>query len=133
MAVALETGLVVPVIRDADRKSLTEIAAEAGDLAARARQGALTAAEQTGSTFTVADFGPLDVDSCTAVVSPPEAAVLAVGAVRQIPVVRDGALAVGQTMTLALSVDHRALDGALAAGFVRSLAALLADPLRIVA
>ncbi|MCP2166719.1 dihydrolipoamide acetyltransferase family protein [Goodfellowiella coeruleoviolacea] len=133
MAVAAENGLVVAVIRDADRKSITEIAAESRELAGRAREGRLHAAEMSGSTFTVSNLGPFGVDSFTAVINPPEAAILAVGAVREVPVVRDGALVVGQTMTATLSVDHRALDGAVAAAFVRTLAVLLADPLRIVA
>jgi pyruvate dehydrogenase E2 component (dihydrolipoamide acetyltransferase) len=132
-AVALDDGLIVPVIRDADRKSLTEIAAEAHELTARARTGKLTPDEFTRGTFTISNLGMYGIDHFTAVINPPEAAILAVGAAQQEPVVRDGRLAVATTMKLTLSIDHRVLDGATAAAFLRDLIEVLEHPLRIIA
>ena len=131
-AVASDNGLLVPVIRDADRKSLTEIAVEAHALVERARAGKLTPDELTGSTFTISNLGMYGIDHFTAVINPPEAAVLAVGAVQQEAVVRDGQLTAATTLKLTLSIDHRVLDGATAAVFLRDLVNLLEHPLRIV-
>ena len=132
-AVATDNGLLVPVIRDADRKSLTEIAVEAHALVERARAGKLTPDELTGSTFTISNLGMYGIDHFTAVINPPEAAVLAVGAVQQEAVVRDGQLIAATTLKLTLSIDHRVLDGATAAVFLRDLVNLLEHPLRILA
>jgi pyruvate dehydrogenase E2 component (dihydrolipoamide acetyltransferase) len=132
VAVALDDGLIVPVVRDADRKSLGEIAAEARALAERARAGRLTPDEFTGGTFTISNLGMYGVDHFTAVINPPEAAILAVGAATQEPVVRDGQLASRTTIKLTLSIDHRVLDGATAAGFLRDLKGILEEPLRLV-
>ncbi len=131
-AVASDNGLLVPVIRDADRKSLTEIAVEAHALVERARAGKLAPDELTGSTFTISNLGMYGIDHFTAVINPPEAAVLAVGAVQQEAVVRDGQLTAATTLKLTLSIDHRVLDGATAAVFLRELVNLLEHPLRIV-
>ena len=131
-AVATDNGLLVPVVRDADRKSLTEIAVEAHALVARARAGKLTPDELTGSTFTISNLGMYGIDHFTAVINPPEAAVLAVGAVQQEAVVRDGQLTAATTLKLTLSIDHRVLDGATAAVFLQDLVNLLEHPLRIV-
>ncbi|SDU28089.1 dihydrolipoamide acetyltransferase family protein [Jiangella alkaliphila] len=128
IAVATETGLVVPVIRDADTKSLTSISAETRTLAGKARDRKLGLDEMTGGTFTVSNLGMYGIDHFTAVINPPEAAILAVGAVRPEPGVKDGELAVVQKMTMTLSSDHRVIDGAQAAEFVRDLAAVLEDP-----
>jgi pyruvate dehydrogenase E2 component (dihydrolipoamide acetyltransferase) len=128
IAVATETGLVVPVIRDADTKSLTSISAETRTLAGKARDRKLGLDEMTGGTFTVSNLGMFGIDHFTAVINPPEAAILAVGAVRSEPGVKDGELAVVQKMTMTLSSDHRVIDGAQAAEFVRDLAAVLEDP-----
>ncbi|SDT70244.1 dihydrolipoamide acetyltransferase family protein [Jiangella sp. DSM 45060] len=128
IAVATETGLVVPVIRDADTKSLTSISAETRELAGKARDRKLGLDEMTGGTFTVSNLGMYGIDHFTAVVNPPEAAILAVGAVRSEPGVKDGELAVVRKMTMTLSSDHRVIDGAKAAEFVRDLAAVLEDP-----
>ncbi|WP_053203906.1 dihydrolipoamide acetyltransferase family protein [Jiangella muralis] len=128
IAVATETGLVVPVIRDADTKSLTSISAETRALAGKARDRKLGLDEMTGGTFTVSNLGMYGIDHFTAVINPPEAAILAVGAVRPEPGVKDGELAVVQKMTMTLSSDHRVIDGAQAAEFVRDLAAVLEDP-----
>jgi pyruvate dehydrogenase E2 component (dihydrolipoamide acetyltransferase) len=130
-AVALEDGLIVPVVRDADRKSLTEIATEAHALADRARAGKLRPDEFSGGTFTISNLGMFGIDHFTAVINPPEAAILAVGAAREEAVVRDGQLVAASTMKLTLANDHRVLDGATAAAFLRDLVALLEHPLRI--
>ncbi len=132
-AVATDNGLLVPVIRDADRKSLTEIAVEAHALVERARAGRLTPDELTGSTFTISNLGMYGIDHFTAVINPPEAAVLAVGAVQEEAVVRDGKLTAATTLKLTLAIDHRVLDGATAAVFLQDLVGLLEHPLRILA
>ncbi|MCP9965955.1 MULTISPECIES: dihydrolipoamide acetyltransferase family protein [Actinomadura] len=133
VAVAVEDGLVVPVVRDADRKSVSEIGREARELAGKAREGKLSAQEMSGGTFSVSNLGMFGVDSFSAVINPPEAAILAVGAVRDEPVVRDGQVVPGKRMAVTLSVDHRATDGATAAKFLARLAELLQNPLLIVA
>ncbi|HEY8481644.1 MAG TPA: dihydrolipoamide acetyltransferase family protein [Spirillospora sp.] len=133
VAVAVEDGLVVPVIRDADRKTITQISRETRELAGKAREGRLSPQEMSGGTFSVSNLGMFGVDSFSAVINPPEAAILAVGAVRDEPVVRDGQVVPGKRMALTLSVDHRATDGATAARFLDRLATLLQNPLLIVA
>jgi pyruvate dehydrogenase E2 component (dihydrolipoamide acetyltransferase) len=131
VAVALEDGLVVPVVKDADRKSVSAIGAEVKDLAARARAGRLKVDEMTGGTFSVSNLGMFGIDSFTAVINPPEAAILAVGSTVDEPVVIDGEVQVRPRTRLTLTVDHRVLDGASAAAFLRDLTQLLAEPLRI--
>ncbi len=121
IAVAIDDGLIVPVVRDADRKRLGEIATEARELAQRARAGRLTPDEFTGGTFTLSNLGMFGIDNFTAVINPPEAAILAVGAGIKEPVVRDGQVVVRTTIKLTLTVDHRVLDGATAAAFLRDL------------
>jgi pyruvate dehydrogenase E2 component (dihydrolipoyllysine-residue acetyltransferase) len=132
VAVALGDGLIVPVIRDADRKSIGEIASEAHALADRARAGKLTPDEFTGGTFTISNLGMYGIDHFTAVINPPEAAILAVGAATDEPVVCDGQVVAATTMKLTLSIDHRVLDGATAAAFLHELVQVLEEPLRIV-
>ena len=133
VAVAVEDGLLVPVIRDADRKSVSRIGEETRALAAKAREGKLTAQEMSGGTFSVSNLGMYGVGSFAAVINPPEAAILAVGAVRDEPVVRDGQVVPGKRLALTLSVDHRATDGATGAAFLARLAEILENPLLIVA
>ncbi|GAB3978470.1 pyruvate dehydrogenase complex dihydrolipoamide acetyltransferase [Actinoallomurus acanthiterrae] len=134
VAVALEDGLVVPVIRDADRKSVSQIGEETRELAGRAREQRLTPQEMSGGTFTVSNLGMFGVDAFTAVINPPEAGILAVGATRKDVVVGDdGEFTARDRLTLTLSVDHRACDGATGAKFLGELAELLENPLRIVA
>jgi pyruvate dehydrogenase E2 component (dihydrolipoamide acetyltransferase) len=133
IAVALEGGLIVPVIRDADRKTLTQVSTEARALAEKARAGRLASDEFSGGTFTVSNLGMYGVDHFTAVINPPEAAILAVGATTPEPVVRDGTVVVRHTLKATLSIDHRALDGATAAVFLGQLKQLLEAPLRILA
>ena len=132
IAVAIDDGLIVPVIRDADRKSIGEIASEAHVLADQARAGKLTPDEFTGSTFTISNLGMYGIDHFTAVINPPEAAILAVGAATEEPVVRDGQVVPATIMKLTMSIDHRVLDGATAAAFLHELVQVLEEPLRIV-
>jgi pyruvate dehydrogenase E2 component (dihydrolipoyllysine-residue acetyltransferase) len=132
IAVAIDDGLIVPVIRDADRKTLTEIARDAHDLITRARARKLTPDELSGGTFTISNLGMHGIRQFTAVINPPQAAILAVGeAVRQ-PVVDGDQVTIGTTMTLTLSIDHRAVDGATAARFLTRLRELIEQPLDIV-
>ena len=132
VAVALDEGLIVPVVRDADRKSVGEISAEVRALAERARAGRLSPDEFTGGTFTISNLGMYGIDHFTAVINPPEAAILAVGTTTPEPVVRDGAVVPGTTMRMTLSIDHRVSDGAVGAAFLRELRNRLEEPLRIV-
>ncbi|MEK7277557.1 MAG: dihydrolipoamide acetyltransferase family protein, partial [Chloroflexota bacterium] len=131
IAVSVEGGLLTVVVKDADAKSLSQIGAESKAMAARARAGKVKPEDVEGSTFTLSNLGMFDVDSFTAIINPPEAAILAVGSVRQTPVVRDGALTVGQMMKATLSADHRATDGAEAAQFMQSFKKKLEEPLRL--
>lgn len=132
VAVALEEGLIVPVVRDADRLTLREVSEQARSLGERARAGALKLDEFTGGTFTISNLGMFGVTEFNAVINPPEAGILAVGAALETPVVRDGEVVVAKTMNLNLTVDHRVLDGAGAATFLRDLVRLIEEPLRIV-
>jgi pyruvate dehydrogenase E2 component (dihydrolipoamide acetyltransferase) len=131
IAVSLPDGLITPVVRHADRKSVTEIAREIKDLAARARDRKLKPEEFTGSTFTVSNLGMYDVSEFTAIINPPESAILAVGAVRKQPVVVDDELTIGQRMKVTLSSDHRVVDGALAAQFLAEVRRLLESPVSL--
>jgi pyruvate dehydrogenase E2 component (dihydrolipoamide acetyltransferase) len=132
MAVAIEEGLITPVIRNTDLKSLREIAAESQDLAARARQRRLTPEEYTGGTFSVSNLGMLDIDDFTAVINPPEAGILAVGRIVQKAVVHEGQLAARRRLRLTMSCDHRVIDGATGAQFLKTLKAMLENPLALV-
>jgi pyruvate dehydrogenase E2 component (dihydrolipoamide acetyltransferase) len=132
VAVATEGSLLVPTIFDADHRSLGSIAQEARRLAAAVRDGSVTAAELAGGTFTVSNLGMFGVTEFTAVVNPPQAAILAVGAVEETPVVVDSALTVGRRMTITLTCDHRVLYGATAAAFLGRVRALLEDPWAVV-
>jgi pyruvate dehydrogenase E2 component (dihydrolipoamide acetyltransferase) len=131
MAVALDEGLITPVIRDCDRKCLGEIAREAKELSERARARRLKPEEYTGGTFSISNLGMYDVDEFGAIINPPEAAILAVGAIKQQPVVVDGQLSVGHRLKATLSCDHRAVDGATAAQFLQIVKRLLEHPLSL--
>ncbi|HEU4785174.1 MAG TPA: dihydrolipoamide acetyltransferase family protein [Ktedonobacterales bacterium] len=131
IAVALETGLIVPVIRDADKRGVLDIARESRRLSDAARAGKLTPEEFSGGTFTVSNLGMYDVEEFTAVINPPESAILAVGTIVPTPVVREGQVVVRDIMKVTLSVDHRALDGAIAARFLQELKRLLENPMGI--
>ncbi len=132
VAVATDAGLIVPVVRDADRRTVREIAVETRSLAERAHAGTLTPAEFSGGTFTISNLGMYAVDQFTAILNPPEAAILAVGAATPTPVVRDGEVVVRSVLKMTLTVDHRVVDGAPAAAFLREVTDLLEEPLRIV-
>ena len=131
MAVALDEGLMTPIIRDCDRKSLGEIAREARELTERARARRLKPKDYTGGTFSVSNLGMFDVDACAAIINPPEAAILAVGTIKPQPVVLDGQLSIGHRMKATLSGDHRAVDGATAAQFLQIVKRLLEQPLML--
>jgi pyruvate dehydrogenase E2 component (dihydrolipoamide acetyltransferase) len=133
VAVATDRGLVTPVVRDVASLSVTALAARVRDLAARARDGKLRQDELEGGTISVTNLGMYGVDEFAAIINPPHAAILAVGAVRDEPVVEDGALAVGKLMTVTLSVDHRPVDGVVAARWLAELRDLIEHPVRILA
>ncbi|HTC24817.1 MAG TPA: 2-oxo acid dehydrogenase subunit E2, partial [Gemmatimonadales bacterium] len=125
----IEDGLITPVIRHADQKSLREIGAEARDLAARARDRRLAPDDYTGATFSVSNLGMLDIDEFTAVINPPEAGILAVGRIVQKPVEHGGAIALRRRMRITMSCDHRVIDGATGARFLQTLKGMLENPL----
>jgi pyruvate dehydrogenase E2 component (dihydrolipoamide acetyltransferase) len=131
VAVATEAGLVTPVVRDVHTLSLARLAAATRDLASRARERRLQQSELEGGSITVTNLGMYGTEEFAAIINPPQAAILAVGAARQAPVVEDGALAVGSVLTVTLSVDHRPVDGAVAAAWMKALVGLLENPLRI--
>jgi pyruvate dehydrogenase E2 component (dihydrolipoamide acetyltransferase) len=133
IAVALDGGLIVPVIRDADRKSLGQISSDAKALIAKAREGKLAQQEISGGTFTISNLGMFGIEQFTAVINPPEAAILAVGATSREPVVVGDDVVIRNQMKLTLSIDHRPLDGATAAAFLATLKELVEAPLRITA
>ncbi|MDQ2981239.1 MAG: 2-oxo acid dehydrogenase subunit E2 [Actinomycetota bacterium] len=128
LAVATERGLVVPVQRDCERKSLVQLAAERGALVSRAREGKLTQEDLEGGTFTISNLGMFGVEQFIAVLNPPQAAILAVGAIEERPVAKDGELVVRPLMSMTLTCDHRAIDGAKAAEFLREVKTLLEEP-----
>jgi pyruvate dehydrogenase E2 component (dihydrolipoyllysine-residue acetyltransferase) len=132
MAVAIEDGLITPVIRHADRRTLREIAVEARDLAARARARRLAPEEYTGATFSVSNLGMLDIEEFTAVINPPEAAILAVGRISPKAVGHEGQMALRRRMRLTMSCDHRVIDGATGARFLQTLKGMLENPLALV-
>jgi pyruvate dehydrogenase E2 component (dihydrolipoyllysine-residue acetyltransferase) len=129
VAVALPDGLITPVVRQADRKPVVEIAGETRDLATRARERKLKPEEYSNATFTISNLGMMGVTEFTAIINPPGSAILAVGAVRRVPVVVDDDIRVGQRMNVTLSCDHRVVDGALGAQFLGEVRRLLENPL----
>ena len=131
IAVAMPDGLITPVVRNADRKSILEIAREVRDLAARARDKKLKPEEFTGSTFTISNLGMYDVTAFTAIINPPDSAILAVGAVRKVPVVDGDEIRPGHRMNVTLSSDHRVIDGAMAAQFLAEVRRLLESPISL--
>ena len=129
LAVALPDGLVTPVVRDCGRKGIASIDAELADLVDRARAGKLAPPEYAGATFTISNLGAMGIDEFTAIINPPGSAILAVGAVRKEPVVENDAVVIRQRMRVTLSCDHRIIDGATGAAFLRELADMLESPL----
>ncbi|WP_295648080.1 pyruvate dehydrogenase complex dihydrolipoamide acetyltransferase [uncultured Mucilaginibacter sp.] len=131
VAVAIEDGLLVPVVRFADGKSLSHISAEVKDFAAKAKAKKLQPSDWEGSTFTISNLGMFGVDEFTAIINPPDSCILAVSGIQSVPVVKNGAVVPGNIMKLTLSCDHRTVDGASAAAFLNTLKALLEEPVRL--
>lgn len=128
MAVAVEEGLLVPVIRFADQKSFTQISADAKELAKKAKDKKLQPAEMEGNTFTVSNLGMFGIESFTSIINLPASCILSVGAIRQVPVVKNGAVVPGNTMMLSLACDHRTVDGATGAAFLQTLKTFIENP-----
>ncbi|MEI6531387.1 MAG: 2-oxo acid dehydrogenase subunit E2, partial [Chlamydiota bacterium] len=128
VAVNIEGGLITPIIRNADFKNIGEISVEVKELAMRAREGRLAPHEYKGGSFTVSNLGMYGVSSFTAIINPPQAAILAIGGVLDVPVIKEGVVVPGKVMNLVLSADHRVVDGAAAAQFLKSVKELLERP-----
>ena len=133
VAVAVEEGLLVPVINDADYKSLSQINTEVKSLAGKAKDKKLGLPEMQGNTFTISNLGMFDIDEFTAIINPPDACILAVGSIVQKPVVKNGEIVVGNVMKVTLSCDHRVVDGAKGAKFLQTLKSMLENPLSMLA
>ncbi|MET0463121.1 MAG: 2-oxo acid dehydrogenase subunit E2, partial [Chitinophagaceae bacterium] len=131
VAVAVEDGLLVPVVRFADTKSLSQISGEVREFAQKAKDKKLQPSDWEGNTFTISNLGMFGVEEFTAIINPPDACILAVGGISQVPVVKNGNIVVGNVMKVTLSSDHRVVDGASAAAFLQTLKGLLEEPLRM--
>ena len=131
VAVAVEEGLLVPVVRFADTKSLSQIAVEVKDFAQKAKDKKLQPADWEGNTFTISNLGMFGIDEFTAIINPPDACILAIGGISQVPVVKNGAVVPGNVMKVTLSCDHRVVDGATGSAFLQTLKSLLEEPLRM--
>jgi pyruvate dehydrogenase E2 component (dihydrolipoamide acetyltransferase) len=131
VAVAVEDGLLVPVVRFADTKSLSQISQEVKEFAARAKNKKLQPADWEGSTFTISNLGMFGMDEFTAIINPPDSCILAISSIQQIPVVKNGAIVPGNVMKLTMTCDHRVVDGATGAAFLQTLKGLLEEPLRM--
>jgi len=131
VAVAVKDGLLVPVVRFADNKSLSHIAVEVKDLAQKAHDKKLQPSDWEGSTFTISNLGMFGIEEFTAIINPPDACILAVGGIKETAIVKNGQLVVGNIMKVTMSCDHRAVDGAVGSAFLKTLKGLLEDPVRI--
>jgi len=131
VAVAVEEGLLVPVVRFADLKSLSQIATEVKDFAKKAKDKKLQPSDWEGSTFTISNLGMFGIEEFTAIINPPDSCILAIGAINQVPVVKDGQIKIGNIMKVTLTCDHRVVDGATGAAFLQTLQGLLEEPLRM--
>jgi pyruvate dehydrogenase E2 component (dihydrolipoamide acetyltransferase) len=131
VAVAVEDGLLVPVVRFADAKSLSQIAVEVKEYAQKAKDKKLQPSDWEGNTFTISNLGMFGIDEFTAIINPPDACILAIGGISQVPVVKNGAVVPGNVMKVTLSCDHRVVDGATGAAFLQTLKSLLEEPLRM--
>jgi len=131
VAVAVEEGLLVPVVRFADTKTLSQIGAEVKDFAQKAKDKKLQPSDWEGNTFTISNLGMFGIEEFTAIINPPDACILAVGGISQVPVVKDGQIKIGNVMKLTLSCDHRVVDGATGSAFLQTLKGLLEEPLRM--
>uniref|UniRef100_UPI00046F1794 2-oxo acid dehydrogenase subunit E2 n=1 Tax=Komagataeibacter kakiaceti TaxID=943261 RepID=UPI00046F1794 len=132
VAVSIPDGLITPIVRQADTKSLRQISLETRDLVARARAGRLKPEEFQGGTFSISNMGMYGVKSFSAIINPPQAAILAIAAAERRPVVRDDGIAIATVLTVTLSVDHRVVDGALAAEWVSAFRAVVENPMSLV-
>lgn len=131
VAVAVEEGLLVPVVRFADNKPLSHIAAEVKQLGAKAKNKELQPAEWEGNTFTISNLGMFGIEEFTAIINPPDACIMAVGGIKQTAIVKDGELAIGNIMKVTMSCDHRVVDGAVGSAFLQTFKSLLEDPVRL--
>lgn len=131
VAVAIDEGLLVPVIRGADQKSLSEISSQVREYAGKARERKLSGDEMSGNTFTISNLGMMGIEEFTAIINPPDACIMAVGGIVPTPVVRDGEITVADMMKVTLSCDHRVVDGAKGAAFLATFKQILEDPIRI--
>lgn len=131
VAVAVEDGLLVPVVRNADNKSLSQIAGEVKEFAQKAKDKKLQPSDWEGNTFTISNLGMFGIEEFTAIINPPDACILAVGGISQVPVVKNGAIVPGNIMKVTLSCDHRVVDGATGAAFLQTVKSLLEEPLRM--
>ena len=128
VAVAVEDGLLVPVVKFADTKGLMQISAEVKDFAQKAKDKKLQPTDWEGNTFTISNLGMFGIESFTAIVNPPDSCILAIGGIKQVPVVKDGALVPGNVMKVTLSCDHRVVDGATGAAFLKDFKQFLENP-----
>lgn len=133
VAVAVEDGLLVPVLRFADQMSMTQIGAQVKDLARKARNKKLQPQEMEGSTFTVSNLGMFGISEFTSIINQPNSAILSVGAIVEKPVVKNGQIVVGNTMKLTLACDHRTVDGATGSAFLQTLKSYLENPVTMLA
>jgi len=131
VAVAVEDGLLVPVVRFADSKSLSQISAEVKDLGGKAKNKKLQPQEMSGNTFTISNLGMFGIEDFTSIINSPDACILSVGAIKQTPVVKNGQIQIGNVMKLSLACDHRVVDGAVGSAFLQTLKGLIEDPVRI--
>jgi len=131
VAVAVEEGLLVPVVRFADSKTLSHISAEVKDLASKAKNKELQPKDWEGSTFTISNLGMFGIEEFTAIINPPDACIMAIGGIKETPVVKNGQIVPGHVMKVTLSCDHRAVDGAIGAAFLQTFKAYMEDPIRI--
>jgi len=131
VAVALDEGLVTPVIRNCEQKSVLQINAELQDLAGRARSRKLKPEEYQGGTFTISNLGMFGVEEFAAIINPPEGAILSVGSILEKPVVKNGQIVIGHTMKVTLASDHRIIDGTVAARFLQDLKILMENPVAL--
>jgi pyruvate dehydrogenase E2 component (dihydrolipoamide acetyltransferase) len=131
VAVAVEEGLLVPVVRFADNKTLSHISAEVKELGAKAKNKQLQPADWAGNTFTISNLGMFGIDEFTAIINPPDACIMAVGGIKQTPVVKDGQIKIGNLMKVTLSCDHRVVDGSIGSAFLQTFKSFMEDPVRI--
>jgi pyruvate dehydrogenase E2 component (dihydrolipoamide acetyltransferase) len=131
VAVAVDEGLLVPVIRFADQKSLSQISGEVKDLSKRAKDKKLQPSDWEGNTFTVSNLGMFGIESFTSIINSPESCILSVGAIRQVPVVKNNMVVPGNTMKLSMACDHRTVDGATGAAFLQTLKMMIENPVTI--